>query len=149
MQVDYLVLADAASAPPDGKHYIHGGGWDTIVAAAFPVTHPLLAIALRLRVAWNDTNHPVNLEIDLVDADELSILPTPPGPMSGPLTVGRPPTVAPGSDIVVPLVFNMQGIQFQRPGTYAVVVRIDSLEAARSRFHIMQAPGGVPAPAAL
>ena len=42
MQIDYLVLADAVAAV-GGKHYIHGGGWDTLFSRTFPFVHPTLA----------------------------------------------------------------------------------------------------------
>ena len=50
---------------------------------------------------------------------------------------GRPPDLEQGEDQVVPLVFNMAQLRFERAGTYAVLVRIDGLEAARSRFRVV------------
>jgi hypothetical protein len=61
MQVDYLVLADAAAAV-EGKHYIHGAGWDRLLAPSFPVTHPLMSVAIRFRIGWTETNQPHEVE---------------------------------------------------------------------------------------
>src|SRR5690348_3526788 len=101
LQVDYLVLADAADAM-NGKLYILGGGWDRIGAASFPVAHPQLAAAIRLRCPWNDTNTPHEFELDVLDEDGNSILPEP-GPIRGRVSVGRSPTTVPGDDQVLPV----------------------------------------------
>ncbi|MCC6629968.1 MAG: hypothetical protein IT340_21535 [Chloroflexi bacterium] len=142
MQVDYLVLADAAEAV-NGKHYILGGGWDRLHAASFPVTHPSMSVALRLRVPWHDTNQAHDLELDVVDEDGQSILP-PPGPARGAIRTGRPADLEPGQDQVVPLVFTLAQVRFDRAGAYAVLARLDGLEAARSSFHVidLQRRGG-------
>ena len=147
MQIDYLVLADAATAA-DGKLYIHGAGWDRINASTFPVAHPMVAVAVRLRVPWNDTNQPHKVQLDIIDSDGSSILPAPPGPPGGEINVGRPPTIPNGGDQVVPLAFNLIGTTFQRAGDYVVVFRIDGVDAARSPFSVVQVqpPSGTPAP---
>ncbi len=139
VQIDYLILADAAVVA-EGKHYIHGGGWDTLHAASFPAAHPVLAIALRVRVPWHDATKVHNLELDVVDAEGRSILPTPPGPPQGSINVGRSPHVLPGEDQVLPLVFNIVNLQLTRAGSHAVVLRIDGLEMARAKFQIKHLP---------
>ena len=140
MQVDYVVLADAA-ATADGKHYIHGAGWDTIYAAAFPVQHPLLAVAIRLRVPWTATNQPHSLELDIVDEDGHSVLPEPPGVLKAEINVGRPAQLEPAQDQVVPLTFNLRSLTFEMQGSYSVLVRIDGSEEGRSRFRVAGLPG--------
>jgi len=140
MELDYLVLADAAAAA-EGKHYIHGGGWDTLFAATYPVVHPKMAIAVRLRVPWNATNHAHRIEVDVVDEDGNSILPNPPGPLRGEINVGRPPTIPVGADQFVPLVFDVVGLQFPQEGSYAVILRIDGLDMARYPVRLMTPPG--------
>ena len=134
MQVDYAILADAA-ATESGKHYILGGGWDTIYAASFPITHPMMALAIRLRVPWLETNEEHEVMIDLLDGDGNSVLPgSPPG---GKLITGRPPQLSPGADQVIQLVFAITGTTFAKRGDYAVVVRIDGLDASRTTFHVV------------
>lgn len=137
---DYLVLADAATAA-EGKHYIHGAGWDTIYTASLPVTHPALAVAIRLRISWTDTNQPCNLELDVIDADGVSILPNPPGPLRGSFTAGRPPQIPIGSDQVACLAFTLSGLQIPRQGTYEVILRLNGVDADRSPFNVMPLPG--------
>ncbi|MHB8575263.1 MAG: DUF6941 family protein [Dehalococcoidia bacterium] len=143
LQVDYLVLADAAESV-QGKQYILGAGWDTLFAIAYPVVHPHMAVALRLRVPWNDTNTPANVVLDIVDGDGHSILPDPPGPWRGTFTVGRPPHLAPGTNQGAVLVVNIDNTTFDRPGPYEIVVRINDAEAARSALNVSYPPGMAP-----
>ena len=143
--VDYLLLADAV-AVAEGKHYIHGAGWDRILAGAFPVTQPVLGIAARLRVPWADTNVPIALELDVLDADGQSILPNPPGPLRGTVNQGRPPYIPPGDDQVIPVAFQIGQVQFPRAGQYVVILRLGGLEAARAPFHVHGPLSGVPEP---
>jgi hypothetical protein len=102
------------------------------------LTHPQIAVALRLRVPWNETNQQHRIEVDVVDADERSILPVPPGPLQGTIAAGRPVHLPDGLDQAVPLVINLQGVRFATPGTYAVKVRIDGMDKARATFQVMQ-----------
>jgi hypothetical protein len=131
LQVDYLVVAEAALAA-NNRHYIHGT-IDVLWATAVPVTHPSLSIAIRLRVPWNDANTPFPIEIDLVDPDEESILPERP---QGTITMGRPATAVLGEDGLVPLVYNLAMIQFRKPGTHGVVLRMGGRELQRARFQV-------------
>jgi hypothetical protein len=146
VQVDYLILADAAAAA-DGKLYIHGAGWDTIYASAFPTMHPSIAVAIRWRVPWNDTNQQHEAEIDIIDADGDSILPNPPGPPRGTWTVGRPPHLTVGSDQTFPTVIQLVGLSFPRPGAYVLVVRLDGQDVAQSPFNLAFMPGAQQPPA--
>ncbi|HVA93091.1 MAG TPA: hypothetical protein VNL71_25000 [Chloroflexota bacterium] len=144
LQVDYLVVAEASMAA-NNRHYIHGA-IDVLWASGFPVIHPALSIALRLRVPWNDANTPFSIEIDLVDPDEQSILPEPP---RGTITMGRPPTAIPGEDGLAPLVYNLAMLQFRTPGTHAVVLRVGGAELQRARFQVRLVQSQQPAPAPL
>jgi hypothetical protein len=134
--IDYMVVADAATAA-EGKHYIHGAGWDTIFAQQFPAVHSSIAVAFLLRVPWNDTNSPCRVEVDLLDADDRSILPNPPGPLGGPITVGRPPNVTPGNDLLAPFVFNLAGTTFNGPGDYVIVMRREGEVVKRYPIHLV------------
>ncbi len=135
LQVDYLILADAAQAV-EGKHYILGAGWDRVSAMSFPFALQSLGVAIRLRIPWNDTNQPHTFEVDVLDDDGASILPAESRPIRGNINVGRPPQIAPGSDQVACLALNLSLLQFVRPGAYVVVVRVADREVARSPFSV-------------
>lgn len=135
---DYMILADAA-ATAEGKHYIHGCGWDAVHATQFPFALPHVAVAILLRTPWNDTNQRQVMELEILDEDGQSILPSSPGRPRGELTVGRPAQAVQGQDILSPLTFNLDGLPIERPGTYTLVLRINELDANRFPFHVRQA----------
>ena len=138
--LDYMVLADSAVSV-ENKHYMLGAGFDAIGALQFPARHAHLSVAARLIVNWNETNQPLGVEVDVLDDDGISIMPSPPGPVRGGLTVGRPPHLPAGSDQSVCLALNLSMLEFARPGTYTVVFRINGLDEGRSTFNVMLLPG--------
>jgi hypothetical protein len=139
VRVDYLVLAEAAAV--EGRHYIHGAGWDALLTPRFPVVHPIMSVAVRLRIPWTDTNQPHVLELDVADADEQSILRE---PVRGSVNLGRPPHLAPGSDQVVCLALNLVALQFARPGTYVVTLKVEGADDVRPPFNVALLPGAPP-----
>ncbi len=142
VSVDYMVLADMATAA-EGKLYIHGAGWDTLAVQSFPAVQLVMGVAIRFRVPWAETNIPWRVEIDLVDEDGQTLLPA---PIVAELNSGRPPQLKPGSDQVLPLAAQMMNVQFQHPGTYAVVLRVNGEEEDRAPFNLLAAPGTNVAP---
>lgn len=139
MHIDYVILADAATAV-QGKHYLLGAGWDTLLAAAFPVSYPTLGVALRLRGTPEPSARPHRLEIDVVDTDERSILPVPPGPLQTTVRMEKPPgaPVTEGEQALC-LAFTLVGVTFPHAGSYAVVAHIDDAQA-RTQFTVAAAP---------
>src|SRR3712207_1020244 len=137
MQIDYFVLADAV-AVAEGKHYIHGGGWDALWVRSFPAIHPGLGVAVRLRLPWEESNQQLALEADLVEGEtKSSILPE---PIRGIVNAERPPYVPPGGDLLLHLALTFTNLQFEYPGTYTVVLRIDGEPLAESRFNVIHLP---------
>src|SRR5438105_15093414 len=104
LTVDYMLLADTATVA-DNKLYIHGAGWDSILAATFPVEQPLMSVALRVRVPWAETNQPHEIELDVLDQDGVSIMP-PNRVIKGQLNAGRSEGLPQGEDQVIPFVIN-------------------------------------------
>lgn len=142
MQIDTMVLADAATAA-QGKLYIHGAGWDTLFVASFPVSHPAMSVAILLRVPWHDTNQRHQVALDVEDEDGQSILPMPPGAFQGEIVTGRPPTLEPGDDQLMSLALQLNTLTFNRPGRYAVIIRIDGMEAKRASFRVKLVQGAL------
>ena len=140
MEIDYLVLADAVAAV-GGKHYIHGGGWDTLYSRTFPFVHPTLGVALRLRVPWGAIGRRVGFSLDVLDADGRTILPDPPGLIHGTLDVGRPPHLPEGDDQVFPLALAINNLRFGAPGLYVVICHLDDGATARAPFRVAKSPG--------
>ena len=134
MNVEWLILADAAQVNGN-KLYLLGGGWDRLtIRRRFPVNH-VMAVAAAFRVSWNETNQKHDWEIEIVDGDGSSL-----GKVAGKLEVGRPAGVTPGQDQRVQIAVGMN-LQLPREGTYSVVAKLNG-EADRSfPFNVVQAPG--------
>ncbi len=90
MPLEFAILADHAEIV-NGKLYLMGGGWDTYSAAGAPL-HLSLAVALGVRVGWEETNRPVPVTIRIEDDDGKELIRA-----DGTLNVGRPPHLPPGS----------------------------------------------------
>lgn len=138
MRIDYLILADAV-AVADGKHYIHGGGWDALFAATFPAQHPALGVAARLRIPWEEMDQQFALEVDvLLDGEEPSSIFA--EPLRGIVDAQRPPQAPPGSDLLLHLALGFTNLHFESPGRYTVVFRIDGRPLAESHFGVIAVP---------
>ena len=138
MKIEYLILADSV-AVAGGKHYIHGGGWHTLFTASFPAVHPILGIAALLRVPSEELGQELALEVDILDGEAGgSILPE---PLRGIVSAQRPPHATPESDLLLHLALSFASLQFDSPGTYKVVLRIDGQPLAESQFNVKLLPG--------
>lgn len=134
--VEWLILADAAQVVSN-KLYLLGGGWDVLtINRPLPLTHPV-AIALSIRVPWNETNqkHDVEVEIGTEDGKTLATI-------GAQLEVGRPPGIRPGQDQRAQLAVNV-GLQIERPGIYVIIGRIAKQELARTYFNVVLGPGAI------
>ena len=137
MDVDWLILADAAQIV-GGKLYLLGGGWDVLtVNAPFPAQQRC-TIAAAFTVPWHETNQPLQVEIVVMDGDGASL-----GTISGQVELGRPPGLPQGSDQRAQLAAEM-GLTFPAPGTYVVVARCNGEEGKRAAFRVVQAAGPPP-----
>jgi len=101
-----MMLADSAQVA-DGKLYVLGGGWSVTGPDPTPS-----AIAMKLEIDWTEADRPHHWELYLEDADGHPVLvPGPEGPQAievrGDFQVGRPPGIAPGSPIDLPLAVNV------------------------------------------
>jgi hypothetical protein len=119
-----MMLADHAEAI-NGKLYIMGGGW------SLTGPHPCQsALAIKIEVPWNDTNHRHELKVELLDGDFHPVMvPTPAG--NSPLVinasfeVGRPAGILVGSPLDVPFAVNIAPIQIEPGRRYVWKLTID------------------------
>ncbi|MBI2323076.1 MAG: hypothetical protein HYU88_13530 [Chloroflexi bacterium] len=133
MQVEWLILADAAQVV-GGKLYLIGGGWDVLtVNSGFPVVQHC-AIAAAFRVGWNETNQPYAIEIEVADEDLNALL-----NVGARLEVGRPPGIPSGQDQRAQLALDL-AITFERPGTYVAIARVEGEEQCRVPFRVIAGP---------
>ena len=92
-----MLLADAAQAV-DNKLYVMGGGWSVLRG------HIPTALALMLKVPWDQTNVAHEMKLELVDSDGNPVeVATPMGDQAvtieNSFEVGRPPGIAQGTPI--------------------------------------------------
>jgi hypothetical protein len=118
-----LMLADHAQVA-DGKLFISGGGWSTCGPGPVPCS-----VAVLFHVPWQETDRQVRFTLRLVDEDGHGV--HQPGPESavpvhvdGHFVAHRAPTVAPGTEITVPMTFNIV-LQLEPGARYAWILEID------------------------
>ena len=138
MEVEWLILADSAQVVGD-KLYLLGGGWDLLtVNTAFPVEQRS-AIAVSVRVPWNETNQKHTFEIEVGEEAPGTEAPKSLLKVGGQFEVGRPPGIPLGSDQRIQLAINMN-LTIETPGTKVVVARIEGQELRRIHFNVVPGP---------
>lgn len=147
MELDAF-LADSVVAA-EGKVYVQGGGWNSIFALTFPFRQPRLGICVLVRVPYTETNRMHTFTIKMLDDDgnTIPIADAPPGSdnpeakvreLTGQFNIGRPPTIAPGDEQIVPLAVNIDGLLVSHPGTISVVIEVNGEEKRRLPMRIQQ-----------
>jgi len=139
-----MMLADHAQVA-DGKLFISGGGWSTCGPGAAPCS-----VAVLFHVPWQETGERVTFTLRLIDEDGHPV--HQPGPqgmlpvqVNGHFEARRPPTMAPGTEINVPMTFNIV-LQLAPGGRYTWVLEVDGYadDAWRLSFatrQVQDAPG--------
>jgi hypothetical protein len=132
-----LFTADHA-AEENGKVYVNGGFWNSIVFPSYParVAFSLVAVIQVPARAYLE-DHRITIEI--VDADEERL----PFRIDGNMRVGAAPHMNPGDPSLVPMAFPLNGLTLERAGDYWFVLSVDGTEL--KRYHI-RAVQSVPVP---
>jgi len=119
-----MILADYAQAA-DGKLNVIGAGWSITGPGPAP-----FAIALDIKVPWDQTNMRHTMRLELVDADGSPVLvPTADGEqplyVESTFEVGRPAGLKPGTPIDVPIAMNFPAMPLPRGGRFEWRLSID------------------------
>lgn len=133
MEAD-LLLCDHAEAI-NGKLYIMGAAWNLLQAPGQAIT---IALAIVVKVAWDEAEAPHELIAELLDADgeRITINGEAVAP-SGRFELGRPPGLKPGSTLNMPLAFNLTGLVLG-VGQYEWRLTIDGDTVARAPFAVVE-----------
>ncbi len=137
MEVQIASLCDTA-ADYSGKLCLLGA-FDTILVRQFPALHPFCSVALR--IVFRDTDEGKHtLRVNLIDDDGQSLLP---GMPAHELEIRLPENQFFAS---VNLVFNLQGMRFNKPGQYSLDITLDGTMIARIPLQVLLMPpeGGTP-----
>ena len=133
MEIDFLILADAAQVA-DGKLYLLGGGWDRIAVQSLPAMQ-MAGIAVGVLVPWSETNTPQTLTLTIEDEDGAAVLPQ----VAVRVEVGRPPGLPAGAEQRVMVAFNAQ-LALPRLGGYVITAALDGGTERRLRFGVVPGP---------
>ena len=144
MEVEWLILADAAQVV-GAKLYLLGGGWDRLtVNKEFPVDQRC-AIALSIKVPWNETNQKHTFEIEILSEDSQTEQPKSMVKVGGQFEVGRPPGIRQGQEQRFQLAFDTN-LRIDSPGTKTIIARVEGQELRRLEFTVMASPTIIPKP---
>ena len=115
MDIDYALIADHADIV-GGKLYLMGGGWDTFTAPNLPM-QIRLAVAVGVRIGWEETNRPVPIVVTVEDDDGATLV-----RIEGGVNVGRPPLLPPGATQLAQMAANFP-VNIAKAGGYRVAIR--------------------------
>ena len=133
MEIEWLILADAAQVV-GGKLYLLGGGWNRYtVNTGFPTPHSM-AIAMSVLVPWNETNERRAFEIEIAtdDGDTVS-------KAKGQFEVGRPAGIPAGSDQRAQMAVTINW-EIKRDGTFVVIARVEGANERQFPFFVVPGP---------
>ena len=121
MKVEIFTLCDAATADVGGKLNILGS-FDRIHAASVPVTHPLCALAIKLRFEKLEEGQK-RVRISFMDADGKPVMPT----LDANTQVSFPPNE---HSVTACLVLQLQQLKLPNYGEYSIDLGVDGRQEA-------------------
>lgn len=135
MEIEWMILADAAQVLGN-KLYLLGGGWDIIgVNSPFPAQHKM-ALALSIKVSWNETNQKHTLEVEIISESPATEEPKRLMKVDGQFEMGRPPGIRQGQDQRLQMAFDVV-LSLDSPGVKTVVARLEGQELRRTDFSVV------------
>lgn len=121
MRLEAFLLADAATATPDGKLYIHGGGITRLTAAVLPLVSQL-ALVVRLAVDVDDFKQEHTFSFSLADPDGGIVVP--PVPLK--VAAQEPPKLPEGEERFLQLAIGLGPVTFSRAGLYRLKLTVNN-----------------------
>lgn len=137
----FIILCDhAVQDVPTGKVHLMGAGWS--VTAPLPGPR---AVAVFIKVAWNEANEPHKFSLRLVNADgQVESVEGPAGrqpiDFQGNLEVGGPPGLPQGSEIDASFVVNLGPLPLVPGQRFTWQLEMDSAEIASESFYVRPMP---------
>jgi hypothetical protein len=144
MEIEWLILADAAQVV-GAKLYLLGGGWDRLtVNRPFPVEQRM-GLAVSMIVGWNETNKKHDFEVEILSEDLATEALKSMVKVGGQCEIGRPPGIQSGQDQRFQIAVEMN-LKIDSPGTKTVIARIGGQEKRRVHFNVMAGPNAANPP---
>ena len=130
MKVEIFTLCDAATADSGGKLNILGS-FDRLNANSIPVTHPLCALAIKMRFERLEEGQK-RISISFVDSDGKAVMPT--------LDAGSQVMFPPGeSSVTACIVLQIQQMKLPNFGEYSIDLAVDGRHEASIPLFVKQA----------
>jgi hypothetical protein len=142
MRLHFVLLAQAAAAPPDGLLYIHGAGINTVLTQQVPLAFQG-TLVIRLFADRSEAGREVPLEIQVNDEDGRPILPQPVRLPIAAQPVANHPV---GWPIPVQVVANLTGIQLPQAGEYTIDVLLNNQHVGSEHLRVVVGTPGAPPP---
>lgn len=134
MEIDLALLADAATIDASGKLNILGI-FDRLGLSDFPGRHGRMSLVLRFRAGIDRAGrHELGIVLKGPEGEEVVRA-------DGSLQFG-PGSEAAREGIVVPQVFNLDGLVFQAPGRYAFDILVDGEHHATVPLRVVSTGSG-------
>lgn len=137
-----MMLADHATAAPDGKLYLNGAGW-TMIGGPVP-----FGIGLYFEVPWDLANetHTFTLELLDADGDALQIQTAPDGEAqdlvyASEFETGRPPGMKAGTPVPFVHAVNFPPLPLEPDSRYEWRLTVDDEQRDDWRRAFTTAPG--------
>jgi uncharacterized protein DUF6941 len=145
MQLTTAMLADGAQVA-QGKLFILGGQWDRLMVASLPAQHASMAVALVIKVEYNEAPKDCVLFIELtLDGEPVGVKAT------GQLSIGHAAGLKHGAPQFAPVAVTFANVQFEKPGRYDWIISVDEHVLGTLPLEVVQVSGlgtGTTAPAA-
>src|SRR5215212_1478471 len=132
MKVEIFTLCDAATADAGGKLNILGS-FDRINAGSIPVTHPLCALAIKMRFERLEEGQK-RVRISFMDSDGKPTMPT----LDANTQVGFPQDE---HSVTACLVLQIQQMKLPNFGEYSIDLAIDGRHEASIPLFVRPIPG--------
>ena len=130
MKVEIFTLCDAATSDSGGKLNILGS-FDRLNAASTPVTHPLCALAIKMRFERLEEGQK-RIGISFVDSDGTAVMPT----LDANTQVSFP---SDDSSVTASLVLQIQQLKLPNFGEYSIDLAIDGRHEASIPLFVKRA----------
>ena len=120
MELDYALLADAASVDSDGKLYVMGGNLGTVQTEPPPAAISQLALVATVTAGLEEAERPSRFTVEIEGPD---------GEVTVPAIHGDVQAVAGDDDPVAraTIVLTLNGLPVQNSGRHAVRISIDGI----------------------
>jgi hypothetical protein len=137
MRIETLLIADAVSAPPDGKFYLHGAGITRFNVPQLP-TIVQIGLLARFELDEHEPYERHRIQIHFIDPNGVDLLKGGPELWSDVPT--EPPQHVDGEQRFLALVINMGGLVIQQEGMYHLHLDVDEQTVRAAPLPVVLVP---------